>query len=79
MDEAPLPPPEQPQPGFWQRSATKAVIVSSVMGTFALGRALRARPPESDPWILVLDFLETMAGNWLSAWLGITAAGKSGR
>lgn len=75
----PLEPAPPPKDGFWSRSATKAVIVSTAMGLFALARGLRAAKPDTDPWILAIDFGETTAGNWLSAWLGITAAGKTGR
>lgn len=59
------------------RSATKAAIVSTVLGAFALARAIRAG--QGDPVVLALDFGERMAETWLSAWLGITAAGKAGR
>lgn len=76
-DPVPLPPPEAPGGTFFSRSATKAAIVSTVLGAFALARAIRAG--QGDPVVLALDFGERMAETWLSAWLGITAAGKAGR
>lgn len=84
--DKPAPPPTDPDgrlrpPGkrerIAHRSATKAAIVSTVLGAFALARAIRAG--QGDPVVLALDFGERMAETWLSAWLGITAAGKAGR
>lgn len=72
MEEVPLQPPPPPQ-RIRDRSAVKAAIVSTAMGTFALLRVLRKG--EVDPWGAVIDFGEKAAGDWFSAWLGITAAG----
>lgn len=76
-DPAPLPPPDGSGGAFLSRSATKAAIVSTILGAFALARAIRSG--QGDPVVLALDFGERMAETWLSAWLGITAAGKAGR
>lgn len=75
MEEVPLQPPADP-PRIRDRSAVKAAIVSSAMGTFALLRVLRKG--DVDPWGAVIDFGEKVAGDWFSAWLGITAAGQAG-
>ena len=84
MSPDPFPPvPLEPAPpkvdGFWTRSATKAAIVSTAMGAFGVARAIRAAAPGTDPWLLVIDFGESTVGTWLSAWLGISAAGRVGR
>lgn len=75
MEEVPLQPPEVPQ-RFRDRSAVKAAIVSTAMGTFALLRVIRKG--DVDPWGAVIDFGEKAMGDWLSAWLGIQAAGQAG-
>lgn len=75
----PLEPPPPPKEGFWTRSATKAALISTAMGAFGLARAIRAAKPDADPWLLVIDFGEKAVGDWLAAWLGISAAGRLGR
>lgn len=76
MSDAPplVPPPDEPAK-WWERSATKAAIMATVVGIFnVLSLYKDGHAPAVADWI---DFGKNTATLWLSAWLGVTAAGPS--